>query len=251
MKMNKKYCFTDLHGDYKLWKQIQEWADESDKLVFLGDACDRGVAGIQILTEMREDPRVKVVYGNHEDFLLNIGYDILEGNYSMIKPWVENGGGPTCQAFLSLTREEQINLLEWLKDIPVVLNYTNPCGQQIILTHAGFSPDKQPSLDKSPLDYIWDRDHLQRLWPQDKEYENLYIIHGHTPVQYLYHYGQAKMKIDEYGIEEIAIYGRGHKIDLDLATFETGKIVLFDLDELKVAKTFYNNDKVWERVNNA
>ena len=34
-------------------------------------------------------------------------------------------------------------------------------------------------------------------------------------------------------------YCQGHKIDLDVASFDTGCIVLFDLDEMKVAQKFY------------
>ena len=67
--MNKTYAFTDLHGMYPLWEQIRDFCDESDKLIFLGDACDRGDDGLKIIKELLQDKRVTYIKGNHEDFL--------------------------------------------------------------------------------------------------------------------------------------------------------------------------------------
>ena len=64
--MNKHYCFTDIHGNYNLWCQIKNFCDETDKLIFLGDAIDRGDAGLQIVQEMLKDKRITYLKGNHE-----------------------------------------------------------------------------------------------------------------------------------------------------------------------------------------
>lgn len=39
---------------------------------------------------------------------------------------------------------------------------------------------------------------------------------------------------------KILNYADGHKFDLDLASFQTERVALFDLDELKVEKYFYD-----------
>ena len=47
--MNKHYCFTDVHGNYNLWRQIHDYCDATDTIYFLGDAADRGEDGLQII----------------------------------------------------------------------------------------------------------------------------------------------------------------------------------------------------------
>ena len=56
--MNKHYCFTDVHGNYNLWRQVADYCDETDVIYFLGDAADRGEDGLQIIQELLRDKRV-------------------------------------------------------------------------------------------------------------------------------------------------------------------------------------------------
>ena len=46
------YAFSDLHGEYKLFKQIQEYIQKDDVVYCLGDCCDRGPDGIKIIQEV-------------------------------------------------------------------------------------------------------------------------------------------------------------------------------------------------------
>ena len=241
--MNKTYAFSDIHGQYELWEQIKNFIDPSDRLIFLGDACDRGKDGIKILQEMLKDPRITIIYGNHEDFIVNVGSDLMEDNYSMVQAWSNNGGYDTCLDFLRLHPFEQRNLIVKLLKLPLVVEHVNTRGQTILLSHAGFTPGKEYNTEIHAEEYYWNRKHFFDAWPEG--YDNTFIVHGHTPVQHLNARNVVNQRYDELGLPEIAIYAKGHKIDLDLGSYVTNKIVLFDLDELKVAKTFYNI-KEWE-----
>ena len=47
--------------------------------------------------------------------------------------------------------------------------------------------------------------------------------------------------------EEIYVYADGHKFDLDIGSFESCKIALFNLDTLEVEKYFYD-DKTFKET---
>lgn len=231
--MNKTYCFTDLHGMYNLWAQIRDYCDESDILIFLGDACDRGDSGIKIITELLRDKRVKYLKGNHEDMITIVGPELIEGQYHNYSWWLMNGGAQTAEDFLKLPLLSQEWIVEKLNALPDHMWYTNKKGQEIFLSHAGTDliyskRDLELMGRKDP--YIWDRKHIGPSWPQEPEYENKYVVHGHTPVQNLLRDGTVR----------VVKYAHGHKIDLDFGSFQSCTAVLFDLDEMEVAKVFYD-----------
>ena len=43
-----RYAFSDLHGQYELWKQIVNYIDDSDEVYCLGDCIDRRRGGAKI-----------------------------------------------------------------------------------------------------------------------------------------------------------------------------------------------------------
>lgn len=233
--MNKTYAFTDLHGMYSLWEQIRDFCDESDTLFFLGDACDRGDAGIRIITELLRDKRVKYLKGNHEDMLTIVGPELAEGHYENYNWWLLNGGYQTAQDFLEMEPLSQEWLVKKLNALPDHMWYTNKDGKEIFLSHAGTDlnyskRDLQLMGRKDP--YIWDRKHIGPEWPQEEEYANKYVVHGHTPVQLL----------RGSDVMDAAYYAHGHKIDLDFGSFDSCMAALFDLDEMKVVKVFLDEE---------
>ena len=244
--MNKTYCFTDVHGQYDLWAQIRDYADETDKLIFLGDAIDRGPDGLKILQEILADDRITFLKGNHEDFLTRYGKDEM-----IIGLWTcsNNGGKPTYEALKAMNREDRVQLIDKVKKLPLYIAYENKRGQLIYLSHAGFTPWENMYFFEDDL--LWDRNHFYEDWPQEKQYENVYVVHGHTPaIVVAYRLGQ---EIDKDIDEDFNIftYADGHKICLDLASCDSKKIALYDLDEMKIEAYFYgkkdkNNEGVGE-----
>lgn len=237
--MNKVYAFTDLHGEYNLWEQIRDYCDETDILYFLGDACDRGDDGMKIIKELLQDKRVIFLKGNHEQFFDEVGAEIIEGRCGNTHLWRMNGGHMTINDFSKLSEDSQLYYLNKIQHLPLKVTYQNKKGQIILLSHAGFTPGLEPTkIDEM----LWDRDHIYDEWPQEEEYKDVFIVHGHTPIFHLATCLNLKVDLDEREIWEPITYADGHKIALDMGTALSGKAVLFDLDEMKVEKRFYDEN---------
>lgn len=248
--MNKHYACTDFHGIWNLWEQIKNYCDDNDTIYFLGDACDRGPDGLKIIKDLMSDKRVIYIKGNHEDMVVKAGTEILNGfpedNFNL---WIANGGYKTCMDFDEMSEDMQKSLIARLKHLKEFCVYINPKGQRIFLSHAGATPPIEQIEKSNPL-LLWDRKHMRDLWPNDKIYKDIYIVHGHTPTVYfatelLNNNFSFKMvpinkekEVDWKNNTGIISYANTHKIDLDLASYMSDSAVLFDLDELKVEQYF-------------
>ena len=234
--MNKTYCFTDLHGEWRLWEQIKNYLDDSDIVYCLGDCLDRGSKGLEILEDILADPRVIFIRGNHEDeFLKFFSNPDKYGYYNWELP-------PDYKKMNKYSFDKKQKLLKRLKNTPVKKVYINKQGQEIHLSHAGFNPNL-PYITND--DYLWNRDHIfssPECFKEDK-YKNIYIIHGHTPVISKSHWGLTPLEDLTTGVK-IKEYGYGHKFCLDLGSFRSYRAALFNLDTLKVEKYFEDEVKI-------
>lgn len=225
--MNKVYACSDLHGQYKLWEQISNYCDKTDKIYFLGDALDRGPDGVKIMQELLSDPRVIYLKGNHEDMLVKnmtlylYDNEIPEEQFLI---WSYNGGAPTFQNFTSCPIETQKSYIANLNRLPTFQIYKNKKNQTIFLCHAGFHPDEV-------VEVLWNRNHLLKTrWNGNNDD---FIVHGHTPVQHLkkiLYVSNQKYKEFKDMDPQVIFYCENHKIDIDLASFHTNKTALLDLD---------------------
>ena len=217
------YAFTDVHGQYGLWDMIKNHCKEDDTIYFLGDACDRGPDSIKIIKELLNDPRVIYLKGNHEELLETIVPELFEGGANNFTHWLNNGGGETWEE-LSRERDSAIEgIIYQIKKLPYTATYKNTKGQHIFLSHSGayrpFPLGKYHKWNIIPDEdlYLWDRTHIKETeW--DYRFPKVYVVHGHTPVQL---YFKSELPYS---------YCENHKIDLDLASFDTKKIALLDLD---------------------
>lgn len=225
--MGKVYACSDLHGMYELWKQIENYLQEDDKLIFLGDAADRGTNGLQIMLELLVDPRVTYLYGNHEDMMVMVCSEYLEGINCHVPLWLQNGGNQTLEDFLKMPEQYQRLILSKLIELPEVSIYKNTQGQIIHLSHAGGNIKDIMYSNDTCLDFLWDREHFYEKFESDYD-ERLYVVHGHTPTQIL-----NKKIAGVYSDNEIRVYCDGHKIDIDTGCFASKQIALLDLDTLE------------------
>ena len=234
------YAFSDLHGNYDLWKKICARTQPDDELYCLGDIIDRGNSGYKICLEMMKRPHMHFIKGNHEMMAVNALPWLLKNEYHMrdVDMWLWNGGGKTWDEIelinfdLSHPKFEKRvwKLIDWFREMATQIDIVNAKGQNVVLSHAGFTPEIWDEVG-------WDRNHFWDEWPKD--YENTYIIHGHTPVQYLapaLEQGRidARIKIDRKAAPAVIEYANGHKIDIDLGTIISNRIALINLDTLEV-----------------
>lgn len=233
--MNKIYACSDLHGMYKLWEKIREYLDETDTLIFLGDAIDRGEDGIKIVKELLFDKRVIYLMGNHEEFLRDCFSELFHGDYGGVLPlWVGNGGEPTAAALLKESPETVNYIRQRISKLPRHYEYVNKKGEKIFLCHAGTQPgiteeqwEEGILFPKITDAYTWNRDHIYLDWVEKTGVD--FIVHGHTPVQFL------RQKLLIHGVNDPCIvkYCQGHKIDIDLCSVATQRAALLDLDTLE------------------
>lgn len=254
------YACADLHGMGNLATQILEYLKPNDVLFFLGDAIDRGPDGVEIMRKFLSDPRIIYIRGNHEELMAEalpaLLAEITDINYysgNKCYIWYSNGGQLTAETFWKHP-EWGMPLVKAIKTIPTEQIYHSPLGHDVILEHAGYSPFVFPFRRHDPT---WDRDHFYDEW--DNGYkkeecpnpEKTYLVHGHTPVQYLkymYGYRGQENSTREY-IEEkrqwhescslntpfdikpsVIRYCDGHKFDIDMGSVFTEWAVLLDLD---------------------
>lgn len=212
------YAISDIHGQYSIWEQAKEILKPEDTLYVLGDCGDRGKDGGKIILEALHNPQVKYIKGNHEDIL----YDaLMKPVWHNVNLLFCNGGESTFDYFINWGVEDKTAFCKEINNLPLHLVYKNTKGQQIHMTHAGFSYNE----DSSPRNLLWDRFHFQYF---DKNIpEDVYILHGHTPIESLIKF----IKRDyQWNGESAFFYNNGHKIDIDTGTYRTNKSILFNLD---------------------
>ena len=257
--MGKTYASADWHGCGKLAFDVIEYLKPDDKLYFLGDAIDRGRDGIKIMNKLLTDPRVIYLKGNHEELMANALPCAIERGIASYEgmSWLQNGGWLTWGDLEYRSDESKMWYVHKIYNMPTEAIYTSPAGHTVILEHAGFSPFIKPCRKHNPL---WDRDHFHDNWFGGNDYKGLdpektYLVHGHTPVQYLsYDYGykgqevkkdkdffKAKSSfIADIDVEdfcpkpEVIRYCDGHKFDIDMCTISSERIALIDLDTFEI-----------------
>lgn len=226
---------TDLHGNYNLWEQIKNFLKEDDTLIFLGDAIDRGDRGFEIFMELLDDERVCYLRGNHEQIMYDAFNSIGEFREKMFENWTckDNGGQLTLKNMHSLKEmpfEEKKKYIDKIFNLPFYAEYENDIGIKFFLCHAGATlgnyfnnMDEDRKRDKM----LWDRNHFNYPWPNDKKLANTVVVHGHTPIllmKQLYGYNAS-------GLAPL-VYESNHKVNLDAATPSTGLAFLYNLDTL-------------------
>jgi len=213
------YACSDLHGDYELYNKINNMLHLDDIVYFLGDACDRGPDGWKLITDIYNNPHWHYIKGNHEDMLVKAmrGY-YGEYSYEDMYLWISNGGEPTYNSMIALDEEVGKSWVRTINSLPIIMTYLNKQGKNIILTHAGYTPNQLDDYPDFNKQLIWGRNHFDDSWGGYDE--NTIIVHGHTPVRYL----------DNLITKGISGYCEGHKYCIDLHTYRSHQALLLNLD---------------------
>lgn len=193
------YALSDIHGCYKKFEKMLEkigFSNENDVLYVVGDAVDRGKDGIKVLQLMMKYDHIVPIMGNHD----RMAYEILRQfeekiiidsdkvkwkHQRLILPvcdyWFQQGGYPTLKGYCKLRKDDREKLLNYI-DCFLPCFKTTINSRKFVLVHAGienFSPEKD----------IWDYPEDAFLYERmdyDKTYfDDVYIISGHTPTDYI------------------------------------------------------------------
>ena len=235
---NHVYACSDIHGSLSIWNKIKEILKPNDAMYFLGDACDRGFDGWQIIKEMLDDPRIIYIRGNHEQLLLDAYHashglkDLSRIDCPEIDLWMYNGGLNTALAMMEDPEAAiYVNKLECYTHFWASYRFEE---NDFYLCHAGLSNPIHPKAisTNQVKELLWSRDHF--FDDCDHLPDNFTIVHGHTPTDILredyFDFYQEEGRFIYIAHGDAVEYSEGHKIDIDCGTAYTHRSVLFDLD---------------------
>ncbi len=172
----RTFVIGDIHGAYKAFKQCLKKAEfnfEKDKLICLGDVCDRGPEVNKVFDLLLEIKNLIYILGNH-DYLALEWY--RTGKISKI--WKDQGAATTLKAYPKGMPGKHIKLLQ-----DASLYYLQ---KRKLFVHGGININLP--LKKQDLSHLlWDRslayNAIQRKSKQKEvqitRYKEIYV--GHTP----------------------------------------------------------------------
>ena len=192
------YATSDLHG-YPLesFKELLRKArfSDNDYLFVLGDVIDRnGDGGIDMLQWMMFQPNVELILGNHEAMLLACDFlfdevtmasidGLTADRLGTLSTWLSNGAQPTLDALRALRDKDAEaigDILDYLRDAPLY-DTVSVGGRDFLLVHSGMEGF---SLDRKLSDYSADELLWCRPQPEQRYFDDVLTILGHTPTQY-------------------------------------------------------------------
>ena len=177
MSTGLTYAIGDIHGCAGALRRLlaaieAHRAGAPRRLVFLGDAIDRGPDSAGVVATLRalqaaEPDAVTCLLGNHESLMLAAYRDGFG-----TAPWLENGGVATLKSYG--TRDPQAlphDVLNWMSALPTVSE-----DSRRYYVHAGFRPGR-PGIDPDVPTRLWVR---EPFLSADYDFGR-HVVHGHTP----------------------------------------------------------------------
>ena len=207
------FVTSDAHGHLKALDRALELAapGPDDTVYVLGDMVDRGPDPVGVLRLVHGLPRARVLLGNHEDMLLTA---LATGEQLDLLTWEMNGGSSTAAGLDALPRDEYLELLNWIENLPL-WDVVEVGDRSYLLCHAGidalalrgylacagYGPEEgfaRVPLDvlragmeaQDPEDLLWIRG---EFWSEPtglvgRDGTGPVVIAGHTPSIYIAHY---------------------------------------------------------------
>lgn len=232
------YVMGDVHGEYDKFMELLEKIDlkDEDTLYLIGDVIDRGPHPIKVLQKLMEMPNAIPILGNHElmalqcmNFLMQeitekTIMELDEETLDYFWTWQQNGNDTTLYEYYQLDKEERQEILDFLGEF-LIYEELEVNGKHYLLVHAGlgnYSPDKD--MDDYTIDeLVWDRADFN-----EKYYDDIYVVSGHTPTQLI-----------EGNPNPGKIYRANNHIAIDCGScFKNGRIAVICLD---TGEEFYSS----------
>ncbi|WP_264435804.1 symmetrical bis(5'-nucleosyl)-tetraphosphatase [Coxiella endosymbiont of Dermacentor marginatus] len=196
------YIIGDVQGCYyelrKLLSLVQ-FNPFQDRLGFVGDLVNRGPNSLEVLRFIKSLSSPLIVLGNHDLFLLMLGYDLIsEGVYKHTLNDI-------------LRAPDKMELLEWLRYYPLVHYEEN---NHALLVHAGFPP--QWSIEENlqhakevsaALQGLYFKDFLKNLFGDRTSQWNV-DLKGQERLQYIVNAFTRIRFCDEDGVIDLKANGK-------------------------------------------
>lgn len=187
-------CFvmSDIHGKHALLENLLKQTEETEKILFLGDYCDRGKDSLSVLLTVKrlvDEGKAYAVRGNHDQMFL----DFLDAPDEQPEFYYNQGGRETIDSFYDLDFSPSIHytpkrvasyilesypdLIDFIRNLP----YTIEMGDWLFV-HAGIRPYSTAwKTNTSLTDMLWIR---QEFYFQKNE-TGKRVMFGHTSSYHL------------------------------------------------------------------
>ena len=184
--LGRDFIVSDIHGCYHYLEKLLEKVDfdyKTDRLISVGDLCDRGPYSAKVLDYLRE-PWFFAVKGNHEDLYIQC---VELGNCSTFM----YNGGRWVNDQPDIVKEL---ILDRFKELPLTIEFVNN-NRKIGIIHAEFpinlvnndweelkeTLEKQTFGDHLEQIMLWSRSRIGKSPEGLRKIDNVdYIFHGHT-----------------------------------------------------------------------
>lgn len=157
------YVVGDIHGCYFLLMASLEdmgFCFEKDRLIAVGDLCDKGKDSYKCLNLLYE-PWFYSVLGNHEDMMYNAMLDQSVADY---RCWIQNGGAWFLEHTKTKSEEEEFLIL--LEDIyhRMPLAYEVETANGLVgVVHAEPPPIwSKEAIRDTRMKCLWGRDNINK-----------------------------------------------------------------------------------------
>jgi len=182
--IKKTYVISDIHGCLEEFNNVLtqvNFNNEEDKLICLGDVCDRGSNVKGCIDRLMQIKNLVYITGNHDLWTLQFLTKKID-KYAE-ESWWKHGGEKTMQSFKGIDTTPYVEFLSQAK--PYYIDEENRC-----FVHGGFDTNF-PIESQSIESLVWDRElyeearYVESCGFKDKisTYKEIYC--GHTPTQYI------------------------------------------------------------------
>ena len=173
----KTFGIGDIHGAHQALLQCLEQSQfdrNKDRLICLGDVCDRNERVKECIDELLTLPNCVYVLGNHDAWSLDWA---IKGKAP--QEWLEQGGAKTVMSYKNTGMPKEH--IQFLTQAPYWF-----VDENRLFVHGGFDPNC--SLAETLKDvFIWDRSFLKKaqelnhISPEWRygDYEEIFV--GHNP----------------------------------------------------------------------
>lgn len=202
-------CISDIHGQYEMFKKLLnkvQFNPAEDKLILLGDYCDRGPKSkevIELVSLHVNEHGAIALRGNHEELFLNF----LDGSDGHI--FFFNGGEATVRSYLHPYKDGLIHGLypeirrfinekykhhvDFIRGLPYYHE-----DEHHIYVHAGINPYYADWKNTPKNEMLWIRERFIECPLDDIEKT---VVFGHTPTLHIHKkmdvwFGEGKIGID-------------------------------------------------------
>lgn len=215
------FVLGDVHGHADKLRKVLATSGfdyEKDKLIVLGDICDRGPDTKGTVEELLKVKNLVLILGNHDPWLM----DWFDGGHDLT--WDFNGGEKTRKSY----GDDRDNVPASHKDFfkkgkPYHIETIAIKGkkQKCLFLHAGFDPGK-PLEEQSPYDLAWDRTFFRMAKHKKIEgYDRIFVGHNRT------------VHLDEPSLQPVTF---NNVTMMDTGVDAGGKLSLLNLTELTLTQ---------------